>query len=135
MKKKILYVAFIRLIEIIICFCFALIQTIFSSKSFNLNYVQIYSDLRFTFDFFALRFVFFDVIHIPVLFYFVKEKTIVLMTSSTFTYLILSICYYFALDLPKEFFNKIFLLSCCLIFCSPFIANYLISFMFPRKQL
>lgn len=127
MKKEFTYFILMRVMEILLFILAELIIDMFSLGKIALNSLTIQGDIRGSLEIYSLRFIFYEVIHIPILFKLLKQKMIVLMTANTLTYVLLSFLYYVVFGLPREwFFSEFFMLNCCILFISPLIAQYFI---------
>ena len=129
MKKSLLTILFIRLIEQLLFFIGLVLMQVYVNKSISMYLVKgAWWDAC---EVLTLRLVFTEFIHVPILLKFLKERVFVRMMVNALSFMMLTLIANVILSMFTGFFIIYleaqslipFSLACCVPFLSPFIAN------------
>jgi hypothetical protein len=129
MKKSLLTILFIRLIEQLLFFIGLVLMQVYVNKSISMYLVKgAWWDAC---EVLTLRLVFTEFIHVPILLKFLKERVFVRMMVNALSFMMLTLIANVILSMFTGFFIIYleaqslipFFLACCVPFLSPFIAN------------
>jgi hypothetical protein len=131
MKKSLLTIVFIRLIEQLLFFIGLVLMQVYVNKSISMYLVKgAWWDAC---EVLTLRLVFTEFIHVSILLKFLKERVFVRMMVNALSFMMLTLIANVILSMFTGFFIIYleaqsltpFFLACCVPFLSPFIANLL----------
>ena len=130
-KKIIYFILLIKLLELILFYlgllCFHILENGY------VNRVILKIIWRNTFDIFLLRLVFIDWIQIPILIKFRNSSILLIMVLNVFTHLLFSVIGVSIIEFSViSYFEHFIKIEWWVLFFSPLITNYILSFRIPK---